>query len=478
MIKKHRVIIYALGQLFWRNKDNIIWDCVVAASDKNYLEKELDNDVMLVAPSEINGIEYDFVAIFSNVNYERIKRELIGKYGVKEENIISWRAIVRDGKANKLYGMEFIRDYIKENGFEKVLDCSSDGVNSFLYSNHNIFGKEKKIDRFTNDIKSSYAIEYSEVYNRIADCKETYDIVFTDKYCILSDILNYVKANHYVYFNNYEDISDVNKLKKIKENLPSDFYLKNISLCAGNIYIIEKKESFNNTNCSMYVVVHKDFNVRNDDLYIPICVGGYHSDKIMYNDMVGKNIANLNGKLNECTALYWVWKNKQTDYIGINHYRRYFFNNNQEYYENILDNKHIDQYLREYDIIMCNHIEFGCRVKEQLRDTVSNDAYEEGYRIVRSSLQEVHPEDVDVFDYVMNLFYFFPCNMFVTKWDKFDEYCKWLFSFIIKAAEKIDVTKFDDYSKRIIGFFAERMMTVWVIKNRLKVKELPYFTID
>ena len=35
-----------------------------------------------------------------------------------------------------------------------------------------------------------------------------------------------------------------------------------------------------------------------------------------------------------------------------------------------------------------------------------------------------------------------------------------------------------DYSKRIIGFFAERMMTVWVIKNRLKVKELPYFTID
>ena len=39
---------------------------------------------------------------------------------------------------------------------------------------------------------------------------------------------------------------------------------------------------------------------------------------------------------------------------------------------------------------------------------------------------------------------------------------------------EIDVENCDNYSRRVIGFFAERMWTVWLRKNRVKVKELPY----
>ena len=60
----------------------------------------------------------------------------------------------------------------------------------------------------------------------------------------------------------------------------------------------------------------------------------------------------------------------------------------------------------------------------------------------------------------------------------FDEYCQWLFSFIIPAACKIDESVYNAYSKRGIGFFAERMMTVWVIKKKFKVEELPYITVE
>ena len=67
--------------------------------------------------------------------------------------------------------------------------------------------------------------------------------------------------------------------------------------------------------------------------------------------------------------------------------------------------------------------------------------------------------------------------MFIAKKEIFDEYYKWLFDILFELEKRTDVSNYDDYSKRIIGFFAERMMTVWVLKNNLKVKELPFIVI-
>ena len=66
------------------------------------------------------------------------------------------------------------------------------------------------------------------------------------------------------------------------------------------------------------------------------------------------------------------------------------------------------------------------------------------------------------------------CNLFVTKRNILNAYCEWLFSFLIEAAEAIDISGFDSYSKRVIGFFAERMWTVWVSRQDIKIKELPF----
>ena len=71
----------------------------------------------------------------------------------------------------------------------------------------------------------------------------------------------------------------------------------------------------------------------------------------------------------------------------------------------------------------------------------------------------------------------YPCNMFYTRWSVFDAYCNWLFSVVTYVAETINVEMCDSYSKRVVGFFAERMLTVWIRHNQIKVKEIEVINI-
>lgn len=61
------------------------------------------------------------------------------------------------------------------------------------------------------------------------------------------------------------------------------------------------------TKAEIYVVTHKRYNVRSDNLYYPLCVGEYRQESFL-SEHDGENIVYLNKKINECTALYWIWK--------------------------------------------------------------------------------------------------------------------------------------------------------------------------
>ena len=70
----------------------------------------------------------------------------------------------------------------------------------------------------------------------------------------------------------------------------------------------------------------------NTNLYIPINCGNLKGtndwcDKhLHYETNFKDNIAHLNPKLNEMTAIWCYWKNlmKSPDYVGFQHYRRFF----------------------------------------------------------------------------------------------------------------------------------------------------------
>ena len=95
---------------------------------------------------------------------------------------------------------------------------------------------------------------------------------------------------------------------------------------------------------------------------------------------------------------------------------------------------------------------------------------------VRKHLMRVHPEYVDAFDYLVKTSYFYCKNMFVTRRYIFNAYCEWFFSFYLDATREVlnsDVYKKSaDKPERLMGWLAERIQTVWLMKNHLRIKEL------
>ena len=62
-------------------------------------------------------------------------------------------------------------------------------------------------------------------------------------------------------------------------------------------------------------------------------------------------------------------------------------------------------------------------------------------------------------------------NMFVMRRDLFDAYCQWLFSVLFELEKRLDVSSFDPYNQRVFGFVGERLLDVWLEKNRILYKE-------
>ena len=69
-----------------------------------------------------------------------------------------------------------------------------------------------------------------------------------------------------------------------------------------------------------------------DKMYLPVHVGaegkkdsdGKDLDLGYVKDNTGDNISLKNPSFCELTGLYWAWKNVDSDYIGLAHYRRHF----------------------------------------------------------------------------------------------------------------------------------------------------------
>ncbi|MBQ7629569.1 MAG: DUF4422 domain-containing protein, partial [Selenomonadaceae bacterium] len=74
---------------------------------------------------------------------------------------------------------------------------------------------------------------------------------------------------------------------------------------------------------------------------------------------------------------------------------------------------------------------------------------------------------------VMNSSNFYRYTIIVTRKHVFDAFCSWLFSFLLKSVDEINKRiDFADKSVRLASFLGERMFTVWVIKNRLRIREM------
>ena len=68
----------------------------------------------------------------------------------------------------------------------------------------------------------------------------------------------------------------------------------------------------------------------------------------------------------------------------------------------------------------------------------------------------------------------YPCNMIITSKGIFDEYCQWLMPIVLYLVDNVEFDyTWDMYSSRVIGFFAERLLTVWLYLSDYSLTEIP-----
>lgn len=243
----------------------------------------------------------------------------------------------------------------------------------------------------------------------------------------------------------------------------------------GTLLINEYKKK----NYINYVVKHKEYIELNKKEYKTIWVGQNRCPSNEYlQDNIGDNIAEYNSLINECTALYWVWKNRKSEYIGLSHYRRYLESPTMQGYP--IDEWEVSYLLDEYDIIVSEAECFGSSSNYvQMLNHICKDAVEDSIPCMRESFRKIHPEDEKLLDMFLEGNVMFPCQMFVMDSDKLNEYCSWLFPILFYMIEHFEIKEeWDDYSKRIIGFWAERMLTIWLLKTNYTIYECPIILLD
>ena len=181
-----------------------------------------------------------------------------------------------------------------------------------------------------------------------------------------------------------------------------------------------------------------------------------HVGRNFITDDKGENISIKNRKYCELTAMYWIWKNTKSEYIGLSHYRRRF------------DEDDISLiYERDVDCVLTIPM---INVPNVLYMYGKNHDAED-WKIMRDVVKVIAPEYMQALDTVEQSNYYVPYNMFIMKRHVFNEYSTWLFPILEKCEKEIG-NKDDAYQNRYIGFLAERLMTAYFYHHKDDLKIL------
>lgn len=223
----------------------------------------------------------------------------------------------------------------------------------------------------------------------------------------------------------------------------------------------------------LFTVMHKKYLVPNFLPYKSISVGPNKNNFITdFRDDYGENIASKNATYCELTAQYWVWKNisNQYDNIGLVHYRRFFANSKKENRILLTDTK-INEYLKDYDIILPSKWYWDMTVAQFYY--VVGKGKKKDLDTTRKAIEKYYPNYLASFDKILSMHSASYCNMLVTSRHNFQEYSEWLFKVLKYVETNTDLANYTPAEARIFGYISEILLNVWVDHNQLKVKYLP-----
>lgn len=251
------------------------------------------------------------------------------------------------------------------------------------------------------------------------------------------------------------------------------------------------------------VATHKSFDMPTDKMYIPLHVGaegkvdedGNPLDLGYQKDNTGDNISDRNAQFCELTGLYWAWKNLNSDYKGLVHYRRYFKGIGKKHsvrtskeeaenskgvtsrFDEVLTYKQLRPLLGKYSVIVPKKRHYYIETLEQ---HYAHNHYIKELDTAKEIMLEKYPEYREAYDRAIGRTWGYMFNMMILRSDLMDEYCTWLFDILFELSDRLgdgeevnvtDGTKTGDelnhktltaFENRFPGRVSERIFNVWL----------------
>lgn len=228
------------------------------------------------------------------------------------------------------------------------------------------------------------------------------------------------------------------------------------------------------------IASHKKSELGKIDGYYSVLAGaaagsGHDKRDFDFFDDEGDNISSLNKFFCELTVNYWVWKNVESPYVGLVHYRRFFSNSSPSVNveDEILKREDILEIMQDYDMILPvkkSFFPFKMRKYYDLRHEIQDIIHVENIILEKNDAKYIHAME-EVWDsYKLHLY-----NMFICKKPLFNYYMEWVMPILWSLEEKKAHLNRTTYQSRAMGFIAERLFNVWVKanENEMKIKYLP-----
>lgn len=215
------------------------------------------------------------------------------------------------------------------------------------------------------------------------------------------------------------------------------------------------------------IALHKQAWLPQEAMYLPVQAGAaLHAPLGVTGDDTGDNISRRNGQYSELTALYWLWKNSPAQTLGLCHYRRYFAQRRTgPKAARILTQARLEKLLEGADVIVPAPRIY---LIETNRSHYAHAHRAADLEALRDVIAQMHPDYLQAFDRVMRRRWGRRFNMCIMRREAFDRYCSWLFSILFETEKRLT-----DPPERTMGFLAERLMDVWLLQEKPRLRQLP-----
>ena len=229
------------------------------------------------------------------------------------------------------------------------------------------------------------------------------------------------------------------------------------------------------------VATHKPYRMPDDSCYFPLHVGAALHPEIcvgMQQDNEGDNISSENAFYSELTGMYWLWKNCDSDYKGLVHYRRHFRTSNSDRAKSKdpfgriasgADFRNLIASSGAQVVVPTARNYFIETIESHYRHTLPGEQLD----ATRSVLGSLAPKFLPAFDREMTGIKAHMFNMLVAERSVFDGYCAWLFPLLADIEQVLDSSDYDAFNARWPGRISELLLDVWMNTNGIRWAEMP-----